>query len=131
MTLPLAEICDLDCVLSWNPLVLGTPETERYARGGDAIVRRVLGSWARNGGLFELSGRSFEDDQLDVVRARLARLAEDESYVDAATVTLELDELTNRLTITAEIRLIDGRTYALEVTTAEAGAAITALGSTA
>ena len=130
MTLRLAEVVDLDNVISWSPLVLGTPETERYVTGGDAIVRRVLYSWARNAGLLDLCGKSFDEGDLALLRARLARLAEEEDFVDAATIDLSLDDRTSALTIIAAEVLIDGRTYPLEVSTADASAALLALGST-
>lgn len=129
MTLALADISDIDCVLSWRPLVLGMPATERYATGGNAIVRRVLYSWARNGGLLELPGRTLADDDLPIIRSTLARLGEAEDYVESCTVVLALDEATSTLTIAAAEVLIDGETYPLEVATADADAAITALGS--
>jgi hypothetical protein len=124
MTLPLADICDLDCVISWRPLVLGTPATERYARGGNAIVRQVLGVWAREAGLLDLAGRSFDEGDLAALRSRLARLAEEVDYVDAVTLDLTTDEATSTLTIVAAELLIDGRVYPLEVPTADAAAAI-------
>ena len=128
MTLALEEIIDLDCVLSWRPLVLGLPATETYAHGGDAIARRVLVSWARKGGLYELSGRSFTQGELALVRSRFGRLAEEEDYVVAARVTLTLEDA-SILAVGATLTLEDGATYPLEVSTADAATALLALGS--
>jgi hypothetical protein len=127
-TLPLASICDLDNVISWSPLVLGTPSTESYATGGNAIARRVLYSWARNGGLLDLCGKTFDDGDLAELRAQLAALAEAEDYVQSCDLTLTIDDDTNLLQVVAAEVLIDGQVYPLEVTTADAAAAITALG---
>jgi hypothetical protein len=129
VTLALAQVVDIDYVLSFRPLVFGMPSTERYATGGDAIVRRILYSWARNGGLLELPGRTLDDEDLAQIRAQLSALAEAEDFVESITLDLELDDVTSTLTIAAAEVLIDGQTYPLEVATADAAAAIAALGS--
>jgi len=130
MTLALADVCDLDCVTSWSPLVLDLPATERYARGGDAILRRILYQWVRVGGLLELPGRTLDRGELALLRSQFASLAEAEDYVSSAVVSLALDETSTVMEVAAAVKLIDGRTYPLEVATADAAAALTALGST-
>lgn len=129
-TLALADVCDIDCVVSWSPLVLDMPATDRYARGGDAILRRILYQWVRVGGLLELPGRTLDRGELALLRSKFAGLAEAEDYVSSAVVVLTLDETTTVMAIAGAIKLVDGRTYPLEVSTADADAAITALGST-
>ena len=130
MTLALADVCDLDCVASWSPLVFDLPATERYARGGDAIVRRVLYSLALNGGLLELPGRTLEPADLSVLRSQWSALAEAEDFVQSVSFDLRLDAATSTLSVAAAEVLIDGRPYALEVATSGASAALSALGST-
>lgn len=128
-TLALADVRELDHVLSWRPLVFGSPEAERYVSGGNAIARHVLYSWTRNARLIELPGKSFDEGGLAELRSTLSRLAEEEDFVDSVTVDLTLDPDTGALLIAAAVIFVDGRPYPLEVDTASAAAAITALGS--
>jgi hypothetical protein len=128
-TLTLAQVVDLDCIASFAPLVLDVPATERYAMGGDAIVRRVLYAWVLDGGLLELPGRTLSAGDLVIIRSKLAALAENEDYVKAVTMDLELDPSTSTLSVVAGEILIDGQVYPLEVATGDASAAILALGS--
>lgn len=117
MTLALAAVCDLDCVVSLDPLVLDLAKAESYVRGAAAIVRRVLATWARDARLLELEG-SYSTGDLFLLRARLRALAEAEDFVRRCTVAFTLDE--PALVIRAELTLEDGQTYTFEVTTGEA-----------
>lgn len=129
-TLALADVVDLDCVQGFAPLVLDFPAVERYATGGNAIVRRVLYAWVIDGGLLELPGATLSSGGLAILRSRLSRLAEEEDYVKSIALSLSIDPTTNVLAIVAaDLALVDGRTYALEVATSGASAAILALGS--
>ena len=117
-TLALSEVCDLDCVSSTSPLVLDAPSTERYARGVDAILRRILYAWVRSG-LLSLTGRSLSRAEIVALRSQYEGLAEAEDYVLSCALTLDVDE-DGALVISARVRLVTGRTYEFEVT---AGAA--------
>lgn len=129
MSLLLAAVCDPDRFLSLVPLVPDLPSTERYVRGARAILQRILGAWIDDGQLLELEGRTLDAVDIAALRTRFARLAEEEDFVRSATVRLTLEG--DLLTIAARIDLEDGKTYALEVTTGEAAAAIAALGEAA
>lgn len=128
-TLALADVVDLDCVESFSPLVLDLPATERYATGGNAIVRRVLYGWVRDGGLLELLGRTLSGGDVSIIRSKLAAIAESEDYVEAVSVALTLDPNTSTLSVVSAQVIVDGQVYPLEVATGDASAAIVALGS--
>lgn len=117
-TLALAEVRDLDCIVSMRPLVLDYPSTERYARGKAAILRRILYSWVR-AGLLTLEGNSLSPSDLVRVRSQYEGIAETEDYVYACSLTLTLDA-SDVLTIAARATLVDGRTYEFEVTSGAA-----------
>lgn len=127
MTLRLADVCDLDRVVSFSPLVVDYPDTERYARGAAAILRRVLGSWIDNGRLLELEGMTPDDRERVAMRSTYTKLAEGVPFVASAAVRVRLVEST--ITIAATIVLDDGTAHPLEVTTGDAAAAIAALGN--
>ena len=128
-TLALAQVVDLDVVVSFRPLAIDIPAAETYVTGGNAIVRRVLLEWILDGGLLELPGRTLSGGDIAIIRSKLARLAEEEDYVQSVTMALSLDPTTSTLSVVSGEVLIDGQVYPLEVATSDASAAIIALGS--
>ena len=114
-TLALNDVCDLDCVVSTRPLVLDYPDTERYARGVQAVLRRILYAWVR-AGLLKLEGASLSRAEIVALRSQYEALAEDEDYVLSASLTIELTDSTGALDVSASVRLVDGREYEFEVT---------------
>lgn len=118
MTLPLDQVTDLDCVLSFSPLVVDLPDTERYVSGLAAIARRALYAWIADGALLDLDGGSFDDADLLALRSAYQALAEDENYILSAPVSAELHG--GALVVASELVFIDGRAYTMEVTSAEA-----------
>ncbi len=118
-TLALSEVCDPDCIASTNPLELDRPSTERYVRGADAILRRILYAWIR-GGLLTLEGSSLSRADIVLLRGHFEALAEAEDYVLGVDLVLDLDDASGVLTISAAVQFVTGRTYEFEVT---AGAA--------
>lgn len=127
MTLRLVDVCDIDRVVSFVPLVVDVPSTERYARGAAAVLRRVLGAWIDEGRLLDLEGWTPDDRQLAQLRSLYARLAEGEDFVDAATVSITFVD--GRLRIVGRVTFVDGRTYPLEVAAGDAAAALLAIGA--
>lgn len=128
MTLALAQVRDLDCVVSLSPLVLDMPSPNRYATGVDAVLRRVLYKWYRDASipLPTLEGTRWGDTALLRYRVELEGLARDVKFVRGASVPLTLTG--SRMLIRGKIALIDGRTYPLEVFAVDAPAAIRAMG---
>ncbi len=119
MALTLDQICDLDCVVSTAPLVVDLAATERYVYGQRAIAQRVLVGWIDDGALLELDGHTLDPDaDLVILRAQYRRIAEEEDFVIGAGVTATLVD--DVLTIVGFLRFVDGRTYILEVTSADA-----------
>lgn len=118
MTLALAAVRDLDCVVSLRPLVLDYPSTERYARGSAAILRRILYAWVRSG-LLTLEGNSLSRADFARIRSQYEGIAEAEDYVYSCSLSLSLDA-SDVLTIEARATLVDGRTYEFEVTSGAA-----------
>lgn len=119
MALTLDQVCDLDCVASTSPLVVDLASTERYVYGLRAIAQRVLVGWIVEGALLELDGHTLDPDaDLVILRAQYRRIAEEEDYVLGAGVTATLVD--DVLTIAGALRFVDGRTYLLEVTSADA-----------
>lgn len=118
MTLPIDDVRDLETIASFRPLVLDVPQTETYVSGADAIVRRVVGTWADRAGLLDLEG-TWGPSELLQLRSTLARLAEDEDYVDAARVTTTLDN-NGALAIGCVLTFDDGTDATFSVSTADA-----------
>lgn len=119
MTLLLDAVCDLDCVVSASPLVLDLPKIETYARGKHAIARRVVYAWCSDAGLLELEGASWDEPARVAYRSQLAALAEEEDYVAGADVDVEIDD-SGETRITCALLFVDGSTYPLEMTAADA-----------
>ena len=71
-------------------------------------------AWAADGGLLDLEG-SYDPADLLALRSTYARLAEEVEFVARATVSTDLDGDAGRLTLGAEIELVDGGTYRFEV----------------
>lgn len=133
MTLALAEVCDMDCVVGFAPLRLDVPSPNKYARGVQAILRRVLYSWCRDVStpLPALEGTRWDPRSLMRYRAELEGWARRVEFVAAASVPLSLANGGSRMIILGRIALIDGQTYPLEVSTTDAPAAIIAFGALA
>jgi hypothetical protein len=136
----LAEVRDIDCVVSQAPLRFDL--TAREVTGAAAVLRRILYRWCSRKGsvrhapglglvtpLLDLDGATLSPPQLDGLRAALIREALDEDFVERADVTLSL--LAGALLVSAAIALVDGRTYPLEVLASAASAALLAIGGSA
>ena len=119
MSLPLAQVCDLDCVTTAKPLVLDLAPTERYVTGQRAVTQRIVVGWVTDADLLDLEGRSWAPIDLAIYQTLLAGIAEDEDYVRSADVTVSVVD-GGTLTISCSIVFIDGSTYLLEVTAADA-----------
>lgn len=117
MALKLADVVDLDCLISARPIVLGLPSTERYVRGARAIAQRVLATWVREVGLLDLEGKSPDDAEAVILRGALEGLAEDEDHVLGADVAITAPD--GDLSITCKLRFQDG-SYTFSVSTADA-----------
>jgi hypothetical protein len=135
MSIRLAQVCDIDCVISFAPLILDVPSPNKYARGIDAILRRVLYRWCRDVSipLPGLEGTRWEGNALARYRSELEgehNGARGVEFVAAASVPMTFDPVTGRLSIFGRIALVDGVTYPLEVSTGDAPAAILAFGAT-
>ncbi len=115
----------MDAVVTLRPLVFGL--TGRFVAGVPAILRRVLYQWHR-AGLLELEGQTFAPADRAALGRSLERIAEEVGFVGSCSVRLRQDPATGDLTITATVRLDDGRTYPLEVVASSARAAVLQLG---
>jgi len=132
VTLALAQVRDLDCLVSLAPLALDLPSPNRYAIGVAAILRRVLYKWCREASvnLPALEGTRWESRSLMRYRSELEGLARSVEFVRAASVPMTLaGTAQSTLIIGGKIALIDGLTYPLEVSAADAPTAIRAIGA--
>lgn len=134
MTLTIYQIVDMDCIVSLSPLILDQPSPTKYAYGVGAILRRVLYGWCRDiasGGITiplpALEGTRWTSNGLMRYRNELEGNARGRNYVAGASVPLQWDGV--RLSIYGQIALVDGNSYALEVSTVDAPAAILAFGT--
>lgn len=132
MTLALAQVRDLDCLVSLSPLRLDMPSPNRYAIGVAAILRRALYKWCREASinLPALEGTRWEARALLRYRNELEGLARSVEFVLAASVPMTLagpDK--SRLLIDGQIALVDGLTYPLELSAADAPTAIRTIGA--
>ena len=131
---------DIDCIVSMSPLRLD--HTSRKVTGAAALLRRALYRWFTLKGtrrhapgiglvipLLSCEGQTFDKAGLSGLKVALLREATDVDFVAAANVSLTLTPA-GRLLVEAEITLVDGRTYPLEVSVGAASAAIIALGGT-
>jgi len=133
--LPLASVCDTDCLFSRSPLVLKRMPGQ-YVYGVQAVLRRVLYGWLlppvlvydRDFGeaLVNYEGMTLSDVQILGLKGRLEASARAEDYVLAASVAVAL--VGTSLSVAGRIALVDGRAYPLEVGISNAGAALDALG---
>lgn len=135
----LADVRDLDSVKSFSPLVLGM--SAREVRGPAAVLRRILYRWCTRKGalryapsvgldvpILDLDAATWSTDELDGYATALVREAKDEDFVSSDTsVTLRLGE-GGVLIMRGAIKLVDGKTYALEVAAGAAGAALKSIG---
>ncbi len=142
-TLRLDEVCDDDCVVSFNPLRFDMPVPHREAVGAAAILRRVLYRWCTLLGsiradrsigvttpLPDLEGARPDDLQILILQGELEAQARAEDYVLGALADLTWDGV-SKFTAKGRIQLVDGRTYALELASAaSAGVALLAIGAT-
>jgi hypothetical protein len=127
MSNTILQVRDLDAVKTLRPLAFGL--TGRFISGVPAILRRVLYQWHR-AGLLELEGQSFSPIDRAALANRLEREGGDVDFVGPGncSVRLRQDPASGDLTITATVRLEDGRTYPLEVVASAARGAILQLG---
>jgi hypothetical protein len=110
----------------------------RYVTGVQAVLRRVLYGWllppvltydpTYGAGLLLYDGATLGPSQILGLRRQLESLAIAEDYVRVARVLPAMDNRRNALVVPAEIGLVDGRAYPLEVTIDAAGAALDAMG---
>lgn len=132
----LAQVTDTDCLRSRAPLVLGRMPG-RYVSGPAAILRRVLYAWLLptgvliysvdfGEGLILYEGMTLGPSQILGLRRRLEVAAEAEDFVAAASVDVQL--VGGALQVAADVTLVDGRVYPLEVDLASSGAALRAQG---
>jgi hypothetical protein len=132
MTLALGQVTDLDCVVSMAPLVLDMPSPVRYARGAQAILRRVVYFWCdprrMTTALPDLKGARVDGAWLIRFRADLER-ARELDFVAGVSAPLAFDGQT--LTILGRVQLVDGLSYPLEVSTLDGPAAILAAAQSA
>ena len=131
MTISIYEVCDPDCVVSLRPLILDLPCPNKYARGVDAILRRVLYTWCRDLSLTlpALEGTRWTRNGLLRYRVELEGAARRVSFVAGASVPLTLSADGARLTIAGRIDLVTGVSLPLEVSAGDAPAAILAFGA--
>lgn len=133
---PLANVCDTDCLRSMSPLVLGRMPG-KYAFGADAILRRCLyaallptGVLVYDGvfgeGILTIEGATLSAKQIRGLQGRLEAAWRAEDYVLAASCPVAL--VSGTLSLPGAVKLVDGRTYPLEMTLSSAGASLDALG---
>lgn len=134
--LALSLVTDTDCVASMRPLVLRRMPG-RYVTGPQAILRRVLYRWlivagqlvydnSFGEGLLQVEGATLGPGQLLGLRRRLEVAAGAEDYVTSTSVPVVL--VGTELRVPGVIKLVDGKSYPLEVSISSAGAALRALG---
>jgi hypothetical protein len=132
MSLALAEVRDLDCIVSLSPLTFDS--TPKEITGARAILHRIVYAIC---GLFldlrDLAGSTIDDTDRIGLEAAVERVTEEEDYVlpGGATCEIRVNQNTGTVTIALDVILVDGRTYALEVSVSEAGAVIVQLGGLA
>ncbi len=121
----LADVLDMDCVVSENPLVFGL--TSAFVRGPRAILQRILWRWCQLVGfaqyapdlgvpvpLLDIDGATFSRADLAGLRATLTKQARDEDFVTDASVAVSLSDA-GALTVRAAITMTDAGVYPLEV----------------
>lgn len=121
----IADVYDMDCIVSFVPLKLGL--TAAFTRGASAIMRRILRRWCILVGsdpdspdlgvpvpILDMDGVTLSRDDLQAFRASLEKQARDESFVSTARVSATLSD-SGLLSISAIVTLEDGLTYSLEV----------------
>jgi hypothetical protein len=127
VTLALAQVVDLDCITRFSPLVLDLPVPDKYARGAQAILRRIISYWCdprrMTTSILDTKGARIDGAFLVRFRGDLER-ARNLDYVAGISAPLAFDG--TRLTIQSRVQLVDGLVYPLEVATRDAPAAILA-----
>jgi hypothetical protein len=134
VTISLFQVRDMDCLVSLSPIAFDLPSPYREAVGPDAILRRILYKWCRDIStpLLDLEGWRPGPRDLRQLKQELesaARLAGDGDFILGASVDVLYDTESGRLQPKGRIQLVDGLSYALEVTTGDAPAALLALGA--
>jgi len=134
VTLSLAQVRDMDCLVSMSPLAFDQPSPYREAVGAQAILRRILYSWCRDIStpLIDLEGWRPDARMLRTLKQELesaARLAGDGDFIAGASVSVTYDDVTGRIQPKGRIQLVDGLTYLLEVAVGDAPAALLAIGA--
>jgi hypothetical protein len=131
--LSLAGVTEMDCVVSWNPLILDMPSPHREVSGAAAILRRGLYSFCRDISptILDLEGyrpdaRALRDLKSQLERA--GRRAGDGDFIAGVTAEILFDDVLGTIAITTLFQLIDGIVYPLEVSAGDAPAALLALG---
>ena len=121
----LANVVDMDCVRSTNPLAFGL--TSAFVTGARAILQRILARWCQLLGfvphapdlglttpLLDIAGATFSRADLAGLRGQLTKQARAEDFVTDAAVALSLTDA-GLLSVVAIITLMDGGNYPLEV----------------
>ena len=134
----LAQVQDTDCIVSLRPLVLGR-RPGAYVTGARAVLQRVLYRWLCPAvpwrdydptwgcGLLSLLGATLSPRQLLGLRQQLEGQAKLGDFVADAKAPLSLVD--TALSVVGSIKLVDGRSYPLEVLLSAAGPALDALGA--
>lgn len=133
MTLSLDQVRDMDCVASMSPLTFDQPSPYREAVGPQATLRRILYAWCRDIStpLLDLDGWRPSARDLRTLKQELessARLAGDGDYIAGASVEVTYDDTTGRIQPYGRIQMVDGLTYALEVSANDAPVAVLQMG---
>lgn len=139
MTLALADLVDVSTL----PAVGATGELEldlttTQIRGARVALEWVVRAWftprgalrwalAKGFDLRQMDNASLDETDLEQLRAALQEEARRVEYVESVGVVITLAD--RRLTIEADIVLVDGRSYPLAVTLAEGAAVLVEIGA--
>lgn len=137
----LADVRDLDCVVSFDPLVFDLTANE--VTGAAAILRRILYRWITKRGtlpfdasvgiftpITSLEATTWGPTDLAGYGASLEREAKEVDFVNDAVVAVS-PTAGGKLSISGAITLVDGMTYPLEVTSDGAAFALNSIGGAA
>ena len=122
----LADVCDMDTVVSTTPLAFGL--TSAFVKGPRAILQRILSMrWCQLLGYItydetmgittpiqDLDGTTWAREDLQGLRGALIKQAMEEDFVTGCTVALTLTD-SGLFTIRAVVSMTDGGDYSLEV----------------
>lgn len=129
-TLALAQVRDMDCVVSFVPLILDMPSPHREVSGPAAIIRRWVYALCRDIStpLLDLDGWRCDAASLTTLQSECEGVGRILDYVQGCSVDLSYDDVAGSLTVSGILQLVDGLVYVFEVVTAAAPAAILAMG---